>query len=75
VYHGQGEWYQAGSGLTYRGRFLAGVPERVPTGLTLTWMTDEDPKKGGRKAAPAAKGSGWEPEVAPLLPVRRGVYV
>ncbi|GLC45242.1 hypothetical protein PLESTB_000721300 [Pleodorina starrii] len=74
VYEGQGEWFQARNGLTYRGRFSRGVPELVPSSLTITWLAEEDPKKpSGRKApAPSARGAGWEPEVAQLLPIVLG---
>ncbi|GIL55231.1 hypothetical protein Vafri_10814 [Volvox africanus] len=74
VYHGQGEWFVARSGLTYRGQFIAGVPALVPTSLTVTWLADDDPKKAtaGRKAPSTARGAGWEPEVATLLPVVLG---
>ncbi|EFJ46878.1 hypothetical protein VOLCADRAFT_81711 [Volvox carteri f. nagariensis] len=74
LYQGQGEWFQARSGLTYRGQFQAGAPALIPTGLTITWLSEEDPKKaaGGRKAPSTARGAGWEPEVATPLPVVLG---
>lgn len=63
VFHGQGEWHQARSGLTYRGEFAGGRPVLVPQQLTVTWVNEEDPKAAKAKKPPA-KGS--EEEAMPL---------
>ncbi len=62
-FHGQGEWHQARSGLTYRGEFVGGRPALVPQQLTVTWVSEEDPKATKAKKPPA---KGAEEEAMPL---------
>ncbi|KAG2489821.1 hypothetical protein HYH03_011770 [Edaphochlamys debaryana] len=65
-YEGAGEWLQARTGLMYRGEFVGGAPALLPTSLTMTWITEEDPR-AKRKAA--AKG---EPEGPTPMPIVLG---
>ncbi|KAG2433102.1 hypothetical protein HYH02_012805 [Chlamydomonas schloesseri] len=68
TFHGPGEWFQAPTGLTYRGEFAAGLPALLPTSLTLTWTAEEDPKAVKKKpAAPAAGGGKEDVQLLPIV--------